>query len=61
MTDFHSHVIPRVDDGSRSSAMSIDMLKAMKAQGVDTVCCTSHYYASQYSPRHFLEMRDSAF
>ena len=30
MTDFHSHVIPRVDDGSRSSAMSIEMLKAMK-------------------------------
>ena len=61
MTDFHSHVIPRVDDGSRSSAMSIEMLRRMKEQGVGTVCCTSHYYASRYSPRHFLEMRDSAF
>ena len=61
MTDFHSHVIPRVDDGSRSSAMSIEMLRRMKEQGVGTVCCTSHYYASQYSPSHFLEVRDSAF
>ncbi len=61
MTDFHSHVIPRVDDGSRSSAMSIEMLKFMKSQSVSTVCCTSHYYASQYSPRHFLKMRDAAF
>ena len=50
MTDFHSHVIPRVDDGSRSSAMSIEMLRRMKEQGVGTVCCTSHYYASRYSP-----------
>lgn len=61
MTDFHCHVIPRVDDGSRSSAMSTEMLRRMKEQGVSTVCCTPHYYASQYSPRHFLEMRDSAF
>ena len=61
MTDLHSHVIPRVDDGSRSSAMSTEMLRRMKEQGVSTVCCTPHYYASQYSPRHFLNMRDSAF
>ncbi len=61
MTDFHSHVIPRADDGSRSSAMSIEMLRRMKEQGTGTVCCTSHYYASQYSPQHFLKMRGSAF
>ncbi len=61
MTDFHTHVIPRVDDGSRSTAMSIEMLRQMKEQGTGTVCCTPHYYASQYSPQHFLKMRESAF
>ena len=61
MIDFHSHVIPRVDDGSRSSAMSTEMLRRMKDQGISTVCCTPHYYASPYSPEHFLNMRDSAF
>ncbi|MGN0706781.1 MAG: CpsB/CapC family capsule biosynthesis tyrosine phosphatase [Faecalibacterium sp.] len=44
MIDFHSHILPNMDDGSKSLETSYAMLQAMAAMGVDTVCATSHYY-----------------
>lgn len=61
MIDFHSHVLPGIDDGSRSVEMSLQMLEALKKQGVDTVCATSHFYATQRSPTRFLQRRSEAY
>jgi len=38
--DFHSHFLPCIDDGSKSTEMSLEMLKKMKGQNVDTVVAT---------------------
>ena len=34
MIDWHNHVLPAMDDGSRSVAESMTMLRAQTAQGV---------------------------
>lgn len=44
--DFHSHLLPAVDDGSQSVEQSIDALRAFAAQGVDVVVTTPHFDAS---------------
>jgi protein-tyrosine phosphatase len=44
--DLHSHLLPRVDDGSRSVEQSVEVLNRFKAQGVTAVCLTPHLLAS---------------
>ena len=61
MIDFHSHVLPGIDDGSRNVKMSLMMLAEMRRQGVDTVCATSHFYADRRTPEHYLERRQEAY
>tara|TARA_B100001250_G_C19788890_1_gene785483 strand:+ start:1028 stop:1804 length:777 start_codon:yes stop_codon:yes gene_type:complete len=43
MIDFHNHVLPDIDDGSRSLRMSLDMLKYAAEQGITDVINTVHY------------------
>ena len=57
MIDWHSHVLPQLDDGSRSLEESVAMLEALKCQGVDTVIATPHFYANEESVEAFLERR----
>ena len=57
MIDWHSHVLPQLDDGSRSLEESVAMLEALKSQGVDTVIATPHFYANEESVEAFLERR----
>jgi protein-tyrosine phosphatase len=61
MIDFHSHVLPAIDDGSQSVEESMEMLRALKRQGVDTVVATSHFYATHRSPQSYVQHRDAAF
>ena len=48
--DVHAHIIPGVDDGSRTMQESVDLLKLAAEQGVVGVIATPHY-----SRRHALE------
>jgi len=62
MIDFHSHILPGVDDGSRDVDTSLKMLSISKEGGVDTVVLTPHCHPrSQEHIDAFLEGRDSAF
>lgn len=47
MIDLHSHLLPGVDDGSRTVAQSVEVLQRFKTQGVTAVCLTPHLLASQ--------------
>ncbi len=60
MTDFHSHILPAVDDGSRSLSESLAMLKSLCEQGVTTVVATPHFNANRESVDSFLARRDRA-
>lgn len=43
MIDLHSHIIPNVDDGSRTINESIEILNEAKKVGFSDVILTSHY------------------
>ena len=61
MTDWHSHVLPGMDDGSRSVDESVAMITALKSQGADRVIATPHFYANDESVGDFLKRRASVF
>ena len=43
MIDFHNHILPNVDDGSKSLEISLKMLKEASIQGITDVVNTVHY------------------
>ena len=57
MIDFHSHFLPRMDDGSASTEQSMRMLRTAYRQGVDQIVATSHFYGHRESPEDFLRRR----
>ena len=61
MIDWHSHVLPGVDDGSRNVEESLTMLDALWAQGVDLVMATPHFYANLTTVDDFLAKRNAAY
>lgn len=44
MIDFHVHLLPGMDDGSRNKRMSMAMLKESKRQGIEISVATPHFY-----------------
>lgn len=57
LVDFHCHILPCVDDGSRSVEESLAMLEAERGQGVTHVVATPHFYPQYSSPESFLKKR----
>lgn len=58
--DFHSHVLPGIDDGSASVEESLALLRMEAEQGIGHVVATPHFYAHYDSPERFLERRAQA-
>jgi len=58
--DFHSHILPGIDDGSSSVEESIAMLKREAEQGITHVVATPHFYARHDNPEHFFRRRAEA-
>ena len=61
MIDFHTHILPRLDDGSKNTGESIELLRLLADQGVTDVFATPHFYASDHSPDHFFAKRKEAY
>lgn len=62
MIDVHSHILPGVDDGSKTVEMSIAMLKDSALHGVDTVISTSHcYLREERDIKEFLLKRNESY
>ena len=57
MIDFHTHILPGIDDGSRNVEMSVQMLHEELKDSVDHVVCPPHFYANHDSIEHFLKRR----
>lgn len=60
MIDLHSHVLPKMDDGSSSVQESVRMLRESYRQGVDVMVATSHFYGHKEDPEKFLRRRQEA-
>lgn len=60
MLDIHTHILPMMDDGSRSLRQSECMLRQEMKQGIDWVVLTPHYYADRETPNDFLRRRKTS-
>lgn len=62
MIDIHSHLLPGLDDGSRSPGQSVAVLRRMAAEGVTDLVMTPHLAASQINadPEPAISRRDAA-
>lgn len=58
--DFHSHILPGVDDGSASVEESITLLRMEAEQGIHHVVATPHFYAKYDRLDRFLRRRHDA-
>lgn len=60
MIDVHSHILPEMDDGSKSVRESLTMLGDTAREGIDRIVATSHFYPTENDPARFLERRAKA-
>lgn len=61
MIDFHSHILPGIDDGAKTVEDSINLIKEEMKQGVNTIVLTPHFYPDKQNLSEFLGKRDAAF
>lgn len=61
VVDFHSHILPGIDDGSKDIAMTEKMLRMAAEQEIDWMAATPHFYADSMSIDGFLRRRQAAF
>ncbi len=60
MTDFHTHILPKFDDGSKNINETRELLGMLKEQGISIVAATPHFNASKESCESFLARRERA-
>ena len=52
VVDFHTHILPGIDDGSKSQDESLAMLRVESEQNIDRVVLTPHFYAEKESDNY---------
>ena len=48
MFDYHSHILPAIDDGPEDIEESVEMAAALRKSGYDTIYCTPHLIKGSY-------------
>lgn len=62
LTEYHCHILPQIDDGSKSVGMSLEMISMMRTQGVGRILATPHFYAhKEESAAKYLDKRQEAY
>jgi len=59
--DFHCHILPDVDHGSKSIAQSLQMLRNAKENNIDCIVATPHFFSTNSTISEFISLRDKAF
>ena len=57
MIDWHTHILPSMDDGSKSVEESASMLQRCRNMGVTAVVLTPHFYPQKEDPEGFINRR----
>lgn len=60
VVDFHSHVLPNIDDGSSSLSMSREIMEETRRQKVKKMVASPHFYPNRVSLDSFLSNREKA-
>ena len=61
MIDWHGHILPEMDDGSKDVNESLAMIEKQKMQGVKISLATPHFYANDESVESFLKRRAESY
>ena len=48
MIDFHTHILPNIDDGSKSIEETFNLISEAEKAGFEAVISTSHYMENYY-------------
>lgn len=56
----HSHILPELDDGSKSVEMSLGLIEAFRKNDIKNICFTPHYYSNEESIEDFATKRDES-
>ena len=59
--DFHSHILPSIDDGSQNIHESVEMLRVMAQQDVSCIIATPHFYPHRIGLTEFINNRERAY
>lgn len=59
--DFHTHILPALDDGPADCRTAGQMLVKLYEQGVTHAVSASHYYKFEESAEEFIKRRDKAY
>ncbi|MDP4151977.1 MAG: CpsB/CapC family capsule biosynthesis tyrosine phosphatase [Bacillota bacterium] len=61
LIDFHSHILPGIDDGASDLDTSLKLIDLLKNQNVSIILATPHYNAAHMSVDDFLNRRSLSF
>lgn len=61
MIDFHTHILPGIDDGANDISTSLKMLEMLYNDGVEGVVATPHFDAEKDDLNEFLSKRNMAY
>ena len=57
MIDFHTHILPRIDDGAKDITVTQELLQLEKDMGTTLIIATPHFYAHRTRIEEFLDRR----
>jgi len=60
MIDFHTHILPSIDDGAAGREEALALIEALIKEGVEVAVCTPHFDASLTSMQDFVMQRSRA-
>lgn len=60
MIDFHTHILPAIDDGANDIRETLALIKALQDEDVKIAVCTPHYDPSDTPLQVFIRSRDNA-
>lgn len=59
--DFHTHILPGIDDGAKNIEESIALLDMLAENGTEIVVATPHFYSEENSISNFIKNRNDAY
>lgn len=59
--DYHSHILPNIDDGARNVEESLSLIKVARDKGIKRIFATPHCYLHKKNVNRFLNGRERAY
>ena len=58
--DLHTHILPEMDDGAKTSEEALTLINVLQSQGINHICFTPHFYTHKEDITDFLNRREEA-